>query len=81
MLVCHAANTIINPVTHREVIFALDDFSERNPFDRKAFNLGIKLYTKPIFKLWWIVGDWKIKALNAASTTKFATKSFKNKAS
>lgn len=74
LLVCHAANQYINPVTHREVIQSIHDFSERNPFDRKAFKLKMKLYKERIFHMRKKIGEWKMNTLSAVS--KVSTKSF-----
>jgi hypothetical protein len=49
LLVCHAANPYINPVTHKEVITSIEEFSERVPFSRKAFKLYIMLYQEKVF--------------------------------
>lgn len=51
LLVCHAANQYINPITHHQVCQYIQEFSERNPFDRKAFAIKLKLYKEKIYKL------------------------------
>ena len=48
LLVCHSASPKHNSCGHTDVVNAVIEFSEKNPFERKAMPIYIKLYDNPV---------------------------------
>lgn len=79
LLVCHAASPGFNPITHKAVTKGIINYSQENPFDRKAFKIKLSITPKAIFKVKRSFSKMKVKTIHAMSRIAWVKESIKNK--